>query len=108
MYLTKLIVENKLEMQLEKGCFFTSDTTRAYWHGDMDLETIPSWHASAYLRTLLGCLGTHFKLKWVTKVPMMDIESKGVGVLDIHENAHVLAYLQASEILVGLTSRERD
>lgn len=73
--------------------FFTSDTTRACWHGDMDLETIPSWHASTCLRTLLRCLEMHFKLTWVTKVPMMDIESKGVGGLDIHENAHVLAYL---------------
>jgi hypothetical protein len=50
----------------------------------------------------------HFKLTWVTKVPMMDIESKGVGALGIHENAHVLAYLQASEIPVGLTSKEHD
>jgi hypothetical protein len=63
----------------------------------MDLETIPSWNASTYLCTLLGCLGMHFKLTLVTKVPMMDIESKGVGALDIHENAHVLAYLQATE-----------
>jgi hypothetical protein len=29
-----------------KRVFFTNDTIRACWHGDMDLETIPSWHAS--------------------------------------------------------------
>jgi hypothetical protein len=38
----------------------------------------------------------------------VDIESKGVGVLDIHKDAHVLAYLQTSEISVGLTSKEHD
>jgi hypothetical protein len=31
------------------------DTTRASWHGDVDLEVIPGWHAFAYLCTLLGC-----------------------------------------------------
>jgi hypothetical protein len=31
------------------------DTIGAHWHGDVDLETIPRWHAYAYLCTLLGC-----------------------------------------------------
>jgi len=30
------------------------DTTRAQWHGDMDLEAISKWHVSTYLCTLLG------------------------------------------------------
>jgi hypothetical protein len=33
------------------------DTFGAHWHGDVDLETIPRWHASAYLCNLLGCFG---------------------------------------------------
>jgi hypothetical protein len=33
------------------------DTTWAHWHGDVDLEVIPRWHASTYLCTLLGCFG---------------------------------------------------
>ncbi len=31
------------------------DTIGACWHGDVDLEVILRWHASAYLCTLLGC-----------------------------------------------------
>jgi hypothetical protein len=30
-----------------------------------------------------------------------DIELEGNSALDIHEDAHVVAYLQANEILVG-------
>ncbi len=33
------------------------DTIGAHWHGDVDLEAVPGWHASAYLCTLLGCFG---------------------------------------------------
>jgi hypothetical protein len=27
----------------------------ACWHGDVDLEIVPRWHASTYMYTLLGC-----------------------------------------------------
>jgi hypothetical protein len=33
------------------------DTIGVHWHGDVDLEAIPRWHAFAYLCTLLGCYG---------------------------------------------------
>jgi len=31
------------------------DTTGAHWHGDVDLEAIPGWHAFIYMCALLGC-----------------------------------------------------
>ncbi len=38
-----------------------------------------------------------------------DIELKGIGALDIHEDAHVVAYLQTNEILVcWLTPKQWD
>jgi hypothetical protein len=82
------------------------DTTWAHWHEDIDLEATPRiWHAFAYLRTMLG----HSR-----NVPQsgmdngdshydQDIELEGNGVLDIHEDAPIIAYLQACEVLVGLT-----
>jgi hypothetical protein len=33
------------------------DTIGAMWHGKVDLEAMPRWHASTYLCTLLGCFG---------------------------------------------------
>jgi hypothetical protein len=32
--------------------FSEEDTTNARWHGKVDLEVVPIWHASAYLCTL--------------------------------------------------------
>jgi hypothetical protein len=37
-----------------------------------------------------------------------NIEPKGDCALDIHEDAHVILYLQVDEVLVGLTPKERD
>jgi hypothetical protein len=36
------------------------------------------------------------------------MESKGNGALDIYDDAHVIAYMQAREVLIGLTPKERD
>lgn len=37
----------------------------------------------------------------------VEIESKGNGALDLHDDAHVITYLQTNEILVGLTPKEQ-
>jgi hypothetical protein len=38
----------------------------------------------------------------------VDMELEGNGALDIYDDAIVIAYLQAGEILIGLTPKERD
>ncbi len=75
----------------------------------MDLETILRWHASTYLCTLLGCS------KDVPQLNVdygdshdVDMESKGNGALDIYDDAHVISYLQAKEVPIGLTPKEND
>ncbi len=35
-----------------------------------------------------------------------DLEPKGNGAQDIHDNSLVITYLQVGEVLVGLTSKE--
>jgi hypothetical protein len=34
------------------------NTIGAQWNGEVDLEVVLRWHASAYLCALLGCFGT--------------------------------------------------
>jgi hypothetical protein len=85
------------------------DTIDARWHGEVDLEVVPGWHAFSYLCTLLGCF---------EDVPQGnmgdgsshndDDEPKCNGALDIHLDLHVMAYLHACEVLVGLTPKEWD
>lgn len=38
----------------------------------------------------------------------MDVDLEGDGVLNIHQNTSIVAYLQAHEIPIGLTSKEHD
>jgi hypothetical protein len=85
------------------------DTTGARWHGEVDLEAILGWHAFANLCILLGCF---------TDVPHgnmssgnshnNDDELEGNDALNIHLDLFIMAYLQASEVLVGLTPKEQD
>ncbi len=82
---------------------------RACWHGDVDLEVVPRWHASAYLCTLLGCFGDVPHTSVDDGDPHdVDMELEGNGALNIYDDALVIAYLQASEVLIGLTPKERD
>jgi len=90
-------------------CSSEEDTTSAGWHGKVDLKAILRWHAFVDISILLGCFGD---------LPLNntgngnshsdDDEPKGNGALDIHLDLHVMAYLQACEVLVGLTPKEQD
>ncbi len=81
-----------------------NDPIGARWHGEVDLEVVPIWHAFAYLCTLLG---------YFEDVPQGNMDSgnshndndglEGNGAMDIHLGLHVMAYLHACRILVGLT-----
>ncbi len=77
------------------------DTTKVYYHGDVDLEVVPRWHASNYLCVLLG----YSKDVLQNNVDDLEIELKGDGDFDIYEKACVIAYLQASEVSIGLTPK---
>lgn len=38
----------------------------------------------------------------------MDVDMEGDGVLNIHQDTSIVAYLQANEISIGLASKEHD
>jgi hypothetical protein len=86
------------------------DTTGVHWHGDMDLEVVPEWHAFTYLCTLLRCF------KDVPQTSTMDdgdphhvdMESEGNDALDIYDDELTITYLQACEVPIGLTPKEMD
>ncbi len=85
------------------------DTIDTMWHGEVDLEVVLRRYASAYLCTLLGCFGGVLQGNMGSEnFHSDDDELKGNGALDIHIDLHVMAYLHAREVLVGLTPKERD
>ncbi len=85
------------------------DTTWAWWHDDTDLEVVLRWHTFACLCTLLGC-SKDVPKTWpsIGDSQEEDIEPKRNGVLDIHDDLFVIAYLQTSGVSVGLTPKEPD
>jgi hypothetical protein len=83
-----------------------NDTKKAYCHRDIYLEAILGWHASLYLCIMLGCYKDVLHNRMGNKDSCnLEIKSKGYGTLDIYENAHVMAYLQVYEVLVGWTPK---
>jgi hypothetical protein len=85
------------------------DTIGALWHGDVDLEVIPKWHAFVYLCTLLGCYGDvpHINLDNGDRHDV-DMESKGM-VLWIFMMMHLSLHIcKQMKVLIGLIAKERD
>jgi hypothetical protein len=77
------------------------DNIKICWQGDVDLEIILRWHASAYFCTLLGCSRDVLQ----TSVDDgdshdVDMELEGNGARNIYYDAFVIAYLQVGEILI--------
>jgi hypothetical protein len=76
---------------------------------DVDLEVLLRWHASPYLCTLLGCFGDVFQIN-VDGGDSNDanMELEGNGALDIYDDAPIMTYLQACEILIRLLPKAKD
>jgi len=89
--------------------FNEEDTTGACWHGDVDLEMVPRWHASTYLCNLLGCSRDVPQTSVDDGDPHdVDMELKGSSALYIYDDVTIISYLQASEVPIGLTPKESD
>jgi hypothetical protein len=74
--------------------FNEEDPTGARWHGEVDLEVVPRWHASAYMCTLLGYFGDVLQGNTDSGNSYNDNdELEGNGTLDIHLNLLDMAYL---------------
>jgi hypothetical protein len=82
------------------------DTIRTCWHGDVDLEVVPRWHAFAYLCILLECYGDIPHTNVNDGDPHdVDMELKGNGALDIYDDAPVIAYLQEGKVPIHYNER---
>jgi hypothetical protein len=70
------------------------DPIGACWHNGVHLEAIVRWHILTYLCTMLGCSENVFQINMGNKdFHDTNIESKGDGALNIHDDAHVITYL---------------
>ncbi len=49
------------------------DTIGARWHGEVDLEAILGWHASAYYVLCWDVLRMYLRATWVVGIPTLTI-----------------------------------
>ncbi len=78
------------------------------WGGEFG-GSIKMVHVSTYLCALLGCFKDVFQSNIDSGDSQDDDdEPHDNGALDIHDDALVIAYLQACEIPIGLTPKEYD
>jgi hypothetical protein len=86
------------------------DTPKVHPHNDTNLESIirlyMPLHVNVFCWDILGfVLETNMGTGDSYDV---NIDFKNDGALDIKENAYVFAYLQISEVPIGLTPKEHD
>ena len=84
------------------------DLTGARWHGTLDQEAVPGWHASTYLAWMEG--GSNQTIGGTTKDDAADGPETDLvqGVIDVWEDQGVLHRMQRGVFPHGATSHERD
>jgi hypothetical protein len=95
-------------------CTSQKDTTGARWHGEVDEEMVPGWHASAFLcwlseassseGHLTSCAGQSGDGQSVDP----DVQEEDTDQQDVHVDAQVMAFLRTGEVPSTVGAKERD
>ncbi len=95
-------------------CTSQEDDTRTRWHGEVDKEMVPSWHASAFL-CLLGVdsnmegHATSYSSQRVDGQSSYPEDGDGsTGHHDVHDDTLVLEFLRTSMVSGMVSAKERD
>ncbi len=85
-------------------CTNQEDNTGVKWHGEVDEEMVPSWHASAFL----CLLGVDFSMEGhVTSYSSQRVDGQfsdpevgdgSIGHHDVHDDTLVLEFLRTSMV----------
>jgi hypothetical protein len=95
-------------------CTSQEDNTRTRWHGKVDEETVPGWHASEFL----CLLGVDFSMEGhVTSYSSQRVDGQSsnpqvgdgnIGHHDVHDDTLVLEFLRTSMVSGMVSAKERD
>ncbi len=95
-------------------CISQEDNIRARWHGEVDEEMVPGWHASAFL-CLLGVdsnMEGHMTSYSSQMVDGQSLDLKvgdgSTGHHDVHDDTLVLEFLRTSMVPSMVSAKERD
>ncbi|OAE18498.1 hypothetical protein AXG93_163s1310 [Marchantia polymorpha subsp. ruderalis] len=95
-------------------CTSQEDDTGARWHGEVDEEMVPGWHASAFMCWLRGAsssedhLTSYSSQRVDSQSSDPEVEDGGVDQRDVHDDALVLEFLRTSMVPGTVGAKERD
>jgi hypothetical protein len=98
----------------QNPCTNQEDNTGTRWHGEVDEEMVPGWHALAFL-CLLGVdsnMEGHVTSYSSQRVDGQSLDPEvgdgSIGHHDVHDDTLVLEFLQTSKVSGMVSAKERD
>jgi hypothetical protein len=98
----------------QNPCTSQEDNTGARWHGKVDEEMVPDWHASAFL-CLLGVdssMEGHVTSYSSQRVDGQSLDTEvgdgSIGHYDVHDDTLVLEFLRTSMVSSMVNAKERN
>ncbi len=95
-------------------CTSQEDDTRARWHGEVDEEMVPSWHASAFLcllgvdSNMEGHMTSYSSQRVDGQSSNPEVGDGSTDHHDVHDDTLVLEFLRTSMVLGMVSVKERD
>ncbi len=95
-------------------CTSQEDDTRARWHGEVDEEMVPGWHASAFLCLLVvdssmeGHMTSYSNQRVNGQFSDPEVGDGSTSHHDVHDDKLVLEFLRTSMVSNMVSAKERD
>jgi len=95
-------------------CTNQEDNTGARWHGEVNEEVVPSWHASAFLCLLgvdfsmEGHVTSYYSQKVDGQFSDLEVGDGSTSHHDVHDDTLVLEFLWTSMVPSMVSAKERD
>ncbi len=94
-------------------CTNQEDNTGARWHGEVDEEMVPCWHASAFLcllgvdSSIEGHVTSYFSQRVDGQSLDPEVGDGNTSHHDVHDDTLVLEFLRNNMVLGMVSARER-
>ncbi len=95
-------------------CTSQEDNIRARWHGEVDEEMVPGWHASAFLcllgvdSSMEGHVTSYSSQRVDGQSSNPEIGDGSTDHHDVHDDTLVLEFLRTSMVLGMVSAKERN
>jgi len=95
-------------------CTSQEDNIGARWHGEVDEEMVPGWHASAFLcllgvdSNMEGHVTSYSSQRVDGQSSNLEVGDGSIGHHDVHDDTLVLEFLRTNMVSSMVSAKERD